>query len=405
MASRHLGTEDSESTLHSEENMSKSKSAPPSAPVSRQPPANPNEIPTAVPVQPTKQEEVRGQVQQVLEIADQLNHPNISGNRVAELLSSVCSTLVKKQLDDMRVEHEEAMDRLRSELETKLDLQMKMAERNPYAPYNCVQVPVKVPQKLADNGENCPSLDRFFRLDRVYKNTPVFQDDGAISVRNFLNSIISITNSFPPSVMMTRNEYFSILWSKLGPTVQGELMDQLDEFAEEPDRLHNALLANYDESERAEEAFEKLQSLRPSPELGTVSKLLHEAKRLRQLTLGTENELARGFATSIKTFLPEELRMKLQDISMELSARTNMKHPDWKFLTSFMSLHREDIQEFINKLLNRPKPHAWRVRDEDDHWEDDDEEEDDDQLDGVHEESVDPDLDPEEDDLSEPESY
>ena len=369
--------------------MFKSKSAPPSAPVSRQPPANPNEILTAVP--------------QVLELADQLNHPNINANRVQELLSSVCSTLMKEQLDDMRVEHEEAMDRLRSELETKLDLQMKMAERNPYAPYNCVQVPVKGPQNLADNGEKCPSLDRFFRFDRVYKSTPVFQDDGAISVRNFLNSIISITNSFPPSMMMTRNEYFSILWSKLGPTVQGELMDQLDEFAEKPDRLHAALLTNYDESERAEEAFEKLQSLRPSPELGTVNKLLHEAKRLRQLTLGTENELARGFATSIKTFLPEELRMKLQDISMEQSARTNMKHPDWKFLTSFMSLHREDIQEFINKLLNRPKPHAWRVRDEDDHWEDDDEEEED-QLDG-YEESVDPDLDHEEDDLSEPDSY
>ena len=80
-----------------------------------------------------------------------------------------------------------------------------------------------------------------------------------------------------------------------------------------------------------------------------------------------------------------------------------MKHPDWKFLTSFMSLHREDIQEFINKLLNRPKPHAWRVRDEADHWEDDDEEEDV-QLDG-YEESVDPDLDHEEDDLSEPDSY
>ena len=78
----------------------------------------------------------------------------------------------KQQVESMLFDLLREMDPRKT---TDLMKDMKMAERNPYAPYNCVQVPVKVPQNLADNGEKCPSLDRLFRFDRVFKSTPACQ--------------------------------------------------------------------------------------------------------------------------------------------------------------------------------------------------------------------------------------
>ena len=301
-----------------------------------------------------RQEEVRGQVAQVLELADHLNHANVSGNRVHDLLTSVCSKLMKDQLDHVRLEHEAAMGRLQSQLENRMDLQKEMYDMHPFAPYHCGRAQIPPPRILCNNETLRTHIDRFWKVDRLYKSIAPFDDDGSISVRTFLNGLVSVTNTFPPSMNLTREEYFRIVWSKLGPTVQGELMDRLDEFAEDPELLHEALLANYDVSERGEDAFFKLQSLKPSAELGTVNKLLREAKRLRQLTNGSDAEQARSFATSLRAFLPYRLKKKLEDLCIEYTHRTKKVCPDWSFLTSFATAHRDEIEENVQKVLKRP---------------------------------------------------
>ena len=167
----------------------------------------------------------------MLELADQLNHANVSGNRVHELLTGVCSKLLKEHLNDIRVEHEEAMGRLQSQMENRMDLQKEMYDMQPFAPYHCGRAQIPPPRILCDNETQRTHIDRFWKVDRLYKSIATFDDDGSISVRTFLNGLVSVTNTFPLSMNLTREEYFRIVWSKLGPTVQGELMDRLDEFA------------------------------------------------------------------------------------------------------------------------------------------------------------------------------
>ena len=139
-----------------------------------------------------------------------------------------------------------------------------------------------------------------------------------------------------------------------------------------PDQLHTALLMNYDNSETGDEAFRKLQQLKPSPDLNSVSRFLREAKRLKELlNVGSDSEKARCFQTSCKAFLPMRLKHRMADKSLENYSKTNQSLP-WNFLTSFMSVHRDEIEDYIAKLLNNPNVQAVYGSDDDEEYSDGD---------------------------------
>ena len=308
-----------------------------------------------------EQEAEKVKLRQVLELTDHLQGTNIDGNKVARMLTEVCSSLIKGDLEKLEadISARSQMDCMleaetRNRMIPDLENRWEAHKNKPWVPFHEDRALIPSPQNLAENGTQRPSLERFWKFDRIFKNIGTFNDDGVISIREFLNGMSSVANSFPPAVNMTREEYFQLLWGKLGPTVQGELMDQLNVFSEDPERLHEALLLNYDISEKGEDAMAKLAALRPTSELGTVNKLLREAKRLRQLTDATEGEQVRSFITSLKSFLSYRLKKKFEDMMMEFKSRTGRRLPDWAFLSSFAASHRDEIEENINKVLKRP---------------------------------------------------
>ena len=130
-----------------------------------------------------------------------------------------------------------------------------------------------------------------------------------------------------------------------------------------PDQLHTALLMNYDNSETGDEAFQNLQQLKPSSDLNSVSRFLREAKRLKELTAGSDSEQARCFITSLRNFLPYRLKKILEDKMLENITINNKTVPDWSFLVSFANVHRDEIEENIRKMLH---PHVYKTNYEDD---------------------------------------
>ena len=357
-----------------------------------------------------KKDPMKSTVYNVLEIKDLLDsNKTIEGKKVWSLLNEVSDRLMEKHLEEMNKQKEEmqkeALDRqdelerkmtymiqqMRSETREDLDntthgmraelrqvsqdkedlhnttdrLSQMLTRADPCTPYKCGRARIPVPVNLADTATvKRDPLERFWKLDRVFKNVPTFTDNGNPTIRDFLNAVVSVTATVPPSYGLTKEEYFQVLWGKLGATVQSELMGMSQLETGNPDQLHTALLMNYDNSETGDEAFRKLQELKPTAELNSISRYLREAKRLKELTAGSEPEQARCFITSLRNFLPYRLKKRLEDKLLENVTITNKTVPDWSFLASFANVHRDEIEEFIAKMLTNP--HVYKTNYEDD---------------------------------------
>ena len=390
------------------ETMSNSKSAP----ISRQEPS----------------EADKSAVYDVLEIKDLLENSSssIKGTKVATLLHKVSDRLLERHLEEMKKQKEEMLEEMTSliqkmQSETREDLDntheeiragirqvsqekeemnitadrlSEMLNRaDPCTPYKYGRARIPVPATLADTATvKRDPLERFWKLDRVFKNVPTFNDNGNPTIRDFLNAVVSITSTIPLSYGLTKEEYYQVVWGKLGPTVQSELMGMSQLETGNPDQLHTALLMNYDNSETGDEAFQKLQQLKPSSDLNSVSRFLREAKRLKELTAGSDSEQARCFITSLRNFLPYRLKKRLEDKMLENITINNKTVPDWSFLVSFANVHRDEIEENIRKMLH---PHVYKTNYEDDEGDldEDDPDEDEDEEGDEYEENEPSDLD------------
>ena len=237
--------------------------------------------------------------------------------------------------------------------DTSEKLSDMVCRANPCTPYMSDIEHIKLPNNLVTNSMQRTTLERFWRLERVFRNVPTFNDDNKPVVRDFLNAVVSVANTLPLSVMMTKEEYYQMLWGKLGATVQAELKDFSSVTDGDPENLHKALLENYDASEKGDEAFAKLQHLQPSHQLGSVNAFLREAKRLKELSPGSDVEKARGFAISIRNFLPFRLKTKLEDVFRQYKTRTKDAHPEWPFLASFLKVHKDEIEKDLPRIIAR----------------------------------------------------
>ena len=311
-------------------------------------------------------------VEKLMELNQLIKQKEVDGDRVAEIMQEVCDRMLKRQSDSLKhieaklEEKQRDQDQEKESMlvqvnqlkikEEKLDQYMAemKAYNNPCTPYTANHAEIDIPVKLFPSTLQKPSLERFWRLERVFKHVPVFHDDNKPNIRQFLNGIVTTANSFPSEVKLTEPEYFQVLWGKLGSNVQAELSEEAEVTEGDARQLHKALLESYDMSETGEEAYVKLQSLKPSGKMNTVMSLLREAKRLKELCPGTETEKARSLAISIKSFLPWRLKKRLEDIFMESKAKSPNHQPDWKFLTGYLKGHREEVDEHLEKLVKKP---------------------------------------------------
>ena len=326
----------------------------------------------SAPVTPAErvgQEADKTNVQNLVDLSQLLGNQVIDGNQVGELLNEVCDRLSKTIMKKVE-SNTAAFETLKSEVETNRrlseiqneDTSEKLSDMvcraNPCTPYMSDIEHIKLPNNLVTNSMQRTTLERFWRLERVFRNVPTFNDDNKPVVRDFLNAVVSVANTLPLSVMMTREEYYQMLWGKLGATVQAELKDFSSVTDGDPENLHKALLENYDASEKGHEAFAKLQHLQPSHQLGSVNAFLREAKRLKELSPGSDVEKARGFAISIRNFLPFRLKTKLEDVFRQYKTRTKDAHPEWPFLASFLKVHKDEIEEHLPRIIKR-QPAVW----------------------------------------------
>ena len=344
------------------------------------------QAPTAPPAEKPRQEADETNVRNVVELNQLLGNRVIDGNQVSELLNDVCDRLSKTILKKVE-SNTAAFERLKNEVRTNKrlneiqneDTSEKLSDivcrSNPCTPYMSDIEHIKLPSNLVANSMQRTSLERFWRLERVFRNVPTFKDDNKPVVRDFLNAVVSVANTLPLSVMMTKEEYYQMLWGKLGAAVQAELKDFSSITDGDPENLHNALLENYDTSERGDEAFIKLQHLQPSHQLGSVNAFLREAKRLKELSPGSDVEKARGFAISIRNFLPYRLQKQLEDVFRQYKAKFK-SHPEWPFLASFLKVHKDEIEKDLPRIVARQVRNL-AVEKDYDFWEKDPESEED----------------------------
>ena len=327
------------------------------------------QAPTAPPAEKPRQGADETNVRNVVELNQLLGNQVIDGNQVGSLLNEICDRLSKTIMKKVE-SNTAALEELKTEVRTNKrlseiqneDTSEKLSDMvcraNPCTPYMSDIEHIKLPNNLVANSMQRTTLERFWRLERVFRNVPTFNDDNKPVVRDFLNAVVSVANTLPLSVMMTREEYYQMLWGKLGATVQTELKDFSSVTDGDPENLHKALLENYDASEKGDEAFAKLQHLQPSHQLGSVNALLREAKRLKELSPGSDVEKARGFAISIRNFLPFRLKTKLEDVFRQYKTQTKDAHPEWPFLASFLKVHKEEIEEHLPRIIKR-QPAVW----------------------------------------------
>ena len=222
-----------------------------------------------------------------------------------------------------------------------------MARTDPCIPYRLDLAKIQIPSLAPSNSEQ-PSLERLQHLEKRFRGIPLF-DDTKTPIREFLKAIVSVTNTFPAAVRPTDEEYFQLLWGKLGLKIQGELQDMN---IKDPEQLHNTLIEVYDTSEREDEAYIKLQSLKPSTSLDCVKRLLKEANRLKELFPGTDLEKTRSFRISLKNFLPWRLQKQLEDLVLKSKSLAEKVHLDWEFLASYVKFHQQEIDEHVERIVS-----------------------------------------------------
>ena len=269
---------------------------------------------------------------------------------ISEQLLQQETRIITENTAALTTNMEEKLQAKISDLEEKLikcmDCMTKlMSQTDPCMPYRINKIKIQVPT-LAPSSSQPTTLERFWRLEKRFRGIPLF-DDRKTPIREFLRAMVSVTDTFPLAVRPTDEEYFQLIWGKLCFNIQSELKDMN---IEDSEQLHNALIENYDMSEREDEAYIKLQSLKPSTSLNCVKRLLKEANRLKGLFPGTDLEKARSFGISLKSFLPWRLEKKLADLFLEFS-KTEKDHPNWEYLESYCKAHEREIDQHVDRIL------------------------------------------------------
>ena len=218
---------------------------PAAPPLPTDPSVRPKEpVQSTIPVQ-KKKDPMKSTVFQVLHIKDLLDtNKTIEGTKVWSLLNEVSDRLMEKHTEEMKKQKEEmqkeAIDRqdelerkmtymiqqVRSETREDLDntheeicaelrqvsqdkeemnitadrLSEMLNRADPCTPYKYGRAHIPVPATLADTATvKRDPLERFWKLDQVFKNVPTFNDNGNPTIRDFLNAVVSVTGTVPPS--------------------------------------------------------------------------------------------------------------------------------------------------------------------------------------------------------------
>ena len=208
--------------------------------------------------------------------------------------------------------------------------------------------PIQVPNNLTSNDARettSESLERLIKIDKIFQSIPVFSNDGEISIRAFLHSLVSTCNY--STVLLSPKEYVRLVWSKLSSELHFELQAENFTTAEQ---LHTVLLDTFDiMSERDSDAWSLLQSLEPSATLDCIDSFLKEANRVRELCSGTMEMKSRLFVISLKKFLPTRLKLMINDKQLEQPGEVL----DWDCLTNFARVHRGEIDDHL-LLIGQP---------------------------------------------------
>ena len=313
--------------------------------------------PSALPLVDFQESTVK-QVRRVVKLNELLNKNGIvNGDKVAHILTEFCDNILHNKASSIQRDFMEMITKgfretnntlakieaSKKEIDHRLyalkDIELKLDPRIPFTT-NIAHIPLPDGLILDEEGEL--NLDRLLKLERFFKNVEIYNNRD-VSVREFLSSVVSIVSVCANCIGITEKEYKTILWNKLGPSVQttlsnsGQIKDALS--------LHKELILFFDLSESPQAAMVKLQNLRPSDEINTVQKFLGESLRLIQLIDNSSNEeKAHIFGIALRNFLPDRLEKKLNDEFIRHMTLFG-KQPSLVFLIHFIKSYRSELEE------------------------------------------------------------
>ena len=317
------------------------------------PPPPPSFLPSQPPTEQRMQEE---NVRKIAKLSDVLNSSNsfVDGDQVSQLVTNLCDNIFNSKVAQVQKQFDEAHEKLKrnhNEMQTELEDIKNRETYDPCTPYQSSISFIPIPSclKKGEIRDQNASLDYLYKVERIFKNVPMFTDKpGGVQIRDFLHSISSIANNCPSEI--TEEEYMQVLWNKLSPSIQKILANSRE--VTDAQSLHRALLTFFDLSETPTEAMSKLQQLKPTDKMNTVQKFLNEALRLVDLLQGSAEEKAKVFGIAAKGFIPERLKRRLED---EFVKHTTLagREPSLIYLMNFIKSYKTEIDEANEKLSRR----------------------------------------------------
>ena len=206
------------------------------------------------------------------------------------------------------------------------------------------------PPKTLQRATKKMDLDRISKLQRLFSAIPIFNNDPAYTIREFLLTLNNTAEHLGGEVgpKMTEAEFELILNSKLSPRVKSTISSYKSETLS---GLYSNLINLFDESEGKREAFSLI--VNGAKKFSNLRLFTEEMLRLLSLSQKKPEEQAELFLHSLETVLPPRIAEKVADYADTYSAMSGGKAPPLPKIVDFIYRWKGEIDAFMSKK-NKP---------------------------------------------------